>query len=445
MCLTMALRVLLADESSTIRKAIQMVLSDYGIEIKSVPSGLDVQSVAESFQPELVLADVLLSKKNGYEVCGELKSNPTTMHIPVILIWSSFMQLDQEQYKSCKADAALEKPFDTIGLRSLVEKHVPRLNTFPLKGFTKHASLPDFEESDTFIRQKSDFNNFKIQQLHKTESASDPTPATSMDDLNISFDASPEVTEEPALSFDLPESSSSGDLADSFQIQSTDEAFSFGDAEPISISNNEQEFSFDLPSEPEPVVTAPEITPEPEELIEIPLPPPKKAPVVEQSKAPVQAPAVAPPEPTPVKAKPSVAPTTPVVTVTEDPPEPQVNADSEKSWGGAKTHQYIIETESYGEFEEVKVISSRSEETPDLQKRINEQIQSYLKDSPVASHKAQNSLQSKSSYSSFDEQMMKEEVRQIAERICWQVIPEVTEKIVREELSKLLQGIETNS
>ena len=51
---------------------------------------------------------------------------------------------------------------------------------------------------------------------------------------------------------------------------------------------------------------------------------------------------------------------------------------------------------------------------------------------------------SSSAQSSFDEQLIREEIRQIAERICWQIIPEVTERVVREELGKLLQGIENN-
>jgi two-component system cell cycle response regulator len=54
MYLDMALRVLLADESSTIKKAIQMALSDLGVDVKSVPSGLDVLTVSRTFQPDIV-------------------------------------------------------------------------------------------------------------------------------------------------------------------------------------------------------------------------------------------------------------------------------------------------------------------------------------------------------------------------------------------------------
>jgi hypothetical protein len=116
---------------------------------------------------------------------------------------------------------------------------------------------------------------------------------------------------------------------------------------------------------------------------------------------------------------------------------------TEDEWGLGNASQFVIETENLGDYEEVKSINSLDDE-PSLQSQINEQIQNYIKDSPVVSHRAQTALNQKN-YSAFDEQLMREEIRQIAERVCWQVIPELTEKIVREELAKLLKGIESNS
>ncbi len=326
------MRVLLADESSTIKKAIQMVLSDYGVEVKIVPTGIDVLSVTQTFIPDIIIADILLNKKNGYEVCLELKSNEDTKNIPVVLMWSSFMQLNEQLYKSSRADASLEKPFETETIRALVERLVPKLQTFPLKGLLKHPALPDFEESDTFVRQKTDFST-----LAKPE-----------------FPSIPQSSDTPYI------------ISESIEFK-------------------------------------------------------KRVP----------APTSEPARETPVSKTASLK-------------QEAVETQENDEWSPSKTNQFVIETESFGDFEEVKVINSRSEETPDLQKKINEQIQTYLKDSPVATHKAQASLQQKNSYSSFDEQLMKEEIRQIAERICWQVIPEITERVVRDELSKLLQGIEKN-
>src|SRR5690606_23560162 len=122
----MALRVLLADESTTIKKVILLALQDYGVEVKSVPVGLDVLSVAKTFKPDLIFADVLLSKKSGYDVSREIKTDPATQKIPVILMWSGFMDLDEARAKDSLADDRLEKPFDADILRGLVRKYAPK-------------------------------------------------------------------------------------------------------------------------------------------------------------------------------------------------------------------------------------------------------------------------------------------------------------------------------
>ena len=125
-------------------------------------------------------------------------------------------------------------------------------------------------------------------------------------------------------------------------------------------------------------------------------------------------------------------------------PETEVVEEKKDDWSPSTANQFVIETENLGDYEEVKSINSLNDE-PDLQDQINEQIQNYIKDSPVASHRAQTALPQKQTFSAFDEQLIREEIRQIAERVCWQVIPEVTERVVREELAKLLKGIESNT
>src|SRR6185312_2698865 len=96
----------------------QLALSDFAVEVKSVPVGLDVLAVTKTFNPDIVFADVLLTKRSGYEVCMDLKSDPATTHIPVVLMWSGFMEIDEEKATSCRADRRLEKPFDADHLRS---------------------------------------------------------------------------------------------------------------------------------------------------------------------------------------------------------------------------------------------------------------------------------------------------------------------------------------
>lgn len=120
----MSLRVLLADESASIRKVFQMGLQDFGADVKSVHNGLDVIEVAENYKPHIIFADILLQKKNGYEVSIELQKHSSLSQVPIVLMWSSFMELDHKKYESCGAHGELEKPFDVETMRALISELV---------------------------------------------------------------------------------------------------------------------------------------------------------------------------------------------------------------------------------------------------------------------------------------------------------------------------------
>tara|TARA_Y100001958_G_C21224273_1_gene549624 strand:+ start:244 stop:1245 length:1002 start_codon:yes stop_codon:yes gene_type:complete len=139
----MALRVLLADESSTIKKVFQLALQDYGVEVTPVALGIDVHAVSLDFQPDIIFADILLQKKNGYEVCSEMKADDQLKSIPVVLMWSGFMELDQDKFEACEADGQLEKPFDVNQLRKVVQDLVPKTKT---QNLSEYLEFPHREE-----------------------------------------------------------------------------------------------------------------------------------------------------------------------------------------------------------------------------------------------------------------------------------------------------------
>lgn len=141
----MALRVLLADESSTLKKVFVLALRDYAAEVSNVNSGVDVLSVAQSFKPDIIFVDVLLPKKNGYDACAEVKTS-AIKSIPVVLLWSPFMDMDEDKYQASKADDRLEKPFDVDALRKVIQKWVPKTKTQKLSQFLKMPQVPEIEE-----------------------------------------------------------------------------------------------------------------------------------------------------------------------------------------------------------------------------------------------------------------------------------------------------------
>lgn len=143
----MALRVLLADESNTIKKVFQLALQDYAVEVRPVNIGLDVVPVAASFRPDIIFADVLLQKKSGYEVSAEVKKDSSLKDVPVVLMWSGFMELDEDKFQASRANAQLEKPFDVGSLRKIVQELVPKTKTQKLSGFLTFPPMPEFTES----------------------------------------------------------------------------------------------------------------------------------------------------------------------------------------------------------------------------------------------------------------------------------------------------------
>lgn len=161
----MALRVLLADESSTIKKVIQLALQDYGVEVKSVPIGLDVLPVTKSFQPDMILVDVLLQKKSGYEVAKDLKDDPATQAIPIVLMWSSFMEIDEAKAQASRAEKRLEKPFDAEVLRQLVKDLVPRSLENKISSYLTFPKLPDFDEEAPITQQLTEENELPVVEL----------------------------------------------------------------------------------------------------------------------------------------------------------------------------------------------------------------------------------------------------------------------------------------
>ena len=151
----MALRVLLADESPTIKKVFQLSLQDYGVEVKSVNVGGDVIEVANNFKPDIVFADVLLQQMSGYQVSSEIKVDQELKETPVVLMWSGFMDIDEDKFQASHADAKLEKPFDVENLRGLVQQLVPKVQSQNLSDYLDFPDLPEFEDKTAPKKQKA--------------------------------------------------------------------------------------------------------------------------------------------------------------------------------------------------------------------------------------------------------------------------------------------------
>ena len=114
-------KLLLADDSLTIQKVVELVLADEHLEIKSCNDGEQALSEIESFGPNIVLADIEMPKLNGYQLCEKIKNNAATAHLPVILLAGAFEPFDEDYAKSAGADDYIIKPFESQELISKVK------------------------------------------------------------------------------------------------------------------------------------------------------------------------------------------------------------------------------------------------------------------------------------------------------------------------------------
>ncbi len=122
----MATKVLLADDSITIQKVVELILTEQGFEVKTVNNGQEAITAMLSYTPDIVLADAEMPLLNGYQLCERIKNNARTKHIPVILLAGAFEPIDAELAKNVKADGTLTKPFEAQELLNKINSFLSK-------------------------------------------------------------------------------------------------------------------------------------------------------------------------------------------------------------------------------------------------------------------------------------------------------------------------------
>ncbi len=114
----MGSKILLADDSITIQKVVNLTFADEGIEVVAVSNGDTAERRLAEVNPDLVLADIFMPGKNGYELCEYIKRSPQFSKVPVVLLIGAFEPFNEAEARRVHADAHLTKPFES---RTLVE------------------------------------------------------------------------------------------------------------------------------------------------------------------------------------------------------------------------------------------------------------------------------------------------------------------------------------
>ncbi len=192
----MAKTLLLADDSVTIQKVVGISFASEDISITTVDNGDDALRKAKELRPDVVLADVVMPGKSGYEVCESIKADPELRHIPVLLLTGTFEAFDDERAARIGAAGHIAKPFEAQTLVDRVKQLLGRAPAPPAAEAARAAPEP--------------------------ESAGPPS-----DDSFDFFDDT--LGNESSRDTAIDGASAESPLEDSLSLESADSAFAFGD------------------------------------------------------------------------------------------------------------------------------------------------------------------------------------------------------------------------
>jgi CheY-like chemotaxis protein len=121
----MAARILVADDSVTIQKVVELTFSKEGFVLVQARSGEEAIQKAKAERPDLVLLDLVMPDKSGYEVCAALRADPALRAVPIILLTGTFEAFDKDKGTQAGANDFVTKPFESQVLISKVKKLLP--------------------------------------------------------------------------------------------------------------------------------------------------------------------------------------------------------------------------------------------------------------------------------------------------------------------------------
>ena len=228
-------KLLLADDSVTIQKVIELTFADEGVRVVAFGNGDEAVAHLDEVAPDIVLADVHMPGKSGFEVCQHIKQNEKYKHIPVMLLVGSFEPFDEAEARRVGADDILTKPFQSI--RRLIDRVGSLVGSGPARDEREvpTAELPHLGPSAPEHR-------LDTEELAVTTANTEPLPPE--------WRGAPETSKEPAFagaSMDKPRM----ETANRYDAHEADSLLDLGEYEPVAATASD-DFVLDLDVEDEP-------------------------------------------------------------------------------------------------------------------------------------------------------------------------------------------------
>ena len=179
-------KLLLADDSVTIQRVIELTFADEDVDVFAVGDGRQAIERIRTDQPDIVLADVGMPEQDGYEVAAFIKNDRQLAHIPVLLLTGAFEPVDEARARAVGCDGVLVKPFEPQLVISRVRellsdrKPAPAPDLLPVEPLPSAPAAGDRPQTvdDYFERLDAAFASMGASPRALDQSGAAPAPAS---------------------------------------------------------------------------------------------------------------------------------------------------------------------------------------------------------------------------------------------------------------------------
>ena len=118
------IKVVIIDDSKTIRRTAEMLLKKVGCEVITATDGFDSLSKVMETKPNIIFVDIMMPRLDGYQTCALIKNNPTFKKIPIVMLSSKDGLFERARGRIVGADHYMTKPFTRDGLLNAIKAYV---------------------------------------------------------------------------------------------------------------------------------------------------------------------------------------------------------------------------------------------------------------------------------------------------------------------------------
>uniref|UniRef100_A0A7C2W5T2 Response regulator n=1 Tax=Thermorudis sp. TaxID=1969470 RepID=A0A7C2W5T2_9BACT len=118
--------MLIVDDDPNLRKLIRATVEDEDHVVLEAADGVEALNLARKHLPDLMLLDIAMPRMDGVKVCKEIKADPATRNITVVMLTAKGQERDRQAAQEAGAEAYFTKPFSPLALLNFIAEHLPR-------------------------------------------------------------------------------------------------------------------------------------------------------------------------------------------------------------------------------------------------------------------------------------------------------------------------------